>query len=57
MEDALIIVDGQDGSSIPARIARGRTPALFGTSEQAQRKFWEFFTVHTSGTRTRGALT
>ena len=41
MEDDLIIVDGQDGSSIPARIARGMTPALFGVSKQAQRKFWE----------------
>ena len=47
MEDALIIVNGPEESSNPARIARGMTPALFGASEQAQRKFWEFFTAHT----------
>ena len=56
MEDALIIVDGPDGSSIPARIARGMTPALFGISKQAQRKFWEF-SPPISGTRTRGVPT
>ena len=55
MEDALIIVDGPEGSSIPARIARGMTPALFGTSEQAQRKFWEFFTAHIRNPNTRRA--
>ena len=46
MEDALIIVNGPCGSSIPVRIARGATPALFGSTVQAQRKFREFFTAH-----------
>ena len=55
MEDALIIVDGQDGNSIPARIAHGMTPALFGVSRQAQRKFWEFFTAHIRNPNTRRA--
>ncbi len=57
MEDALIIVDGPEGSSIPARIARGMTPApaLFGVSKQAQRKFWEFFTAHIRNPNTRRA--
>ena len=56
MEDVLIIVDGRDGSSIPARIARGMTPALFGATEQAQRKFWENSPA-TFATRTRGVPT
>ena len=43
MKDTLIIVNDQNGSSIPAQIARGATPALFGVSEHAQRKF---FTAH-----------
>ena len=55
MEDALIIVNGPTGSSIPARIARGATPALFGVSEEAQRKFWEFFTVNIRNPNTRCA--
>ena len=55
MEDALIIADDPAGSSIPVRIAREMTPALFGTSEQAQRKFWEFFTVHIRNPNTRRA--
>ena len=55
MEDALIIIDGPEGSSIPARIARGMTPALFVVSEQAQRKFWEFFTAHIRNPNTRRA--
>ena len=55
MENALIIVDGQDGSSIPARIARGMTPALFSVSKQAQRKFGEFFTAHIRNPNTRRA--
>ncbi len=55
MEDALIIVYGQDGSSSPARIARGMTPALFDVSKQAQRKSWEFFTAHIRNPNTRRA--
>ncbi len=55
MEDTLIIVNGPEGSSIPARVARGMTPALFGTSEQAERKFWEFFTAHIRNPNTRRA--
>ena len=55
MDNALIIVNGQNGSSIPARIARGATPVLFGTSERTQRKFWEFFTVHIRNPNTRRA--
>ena len=55
MEDALIIVDGPEGSSIPARIACGMTPALFGVSKQAQRRFWEFFTAHIRNPNTRRA--
>ena len=55
MEDAVIIVDGPDGSSIPARIARGMTPALFGGTGQAQRRFWEFFTAHIRNPNTRRA--
>ena len=55
MENALIIANPAGGSSILARIARGRTPALFGTSEQAQRRFWEFFTVHIRNPNTRHA--
>ena len=55
MENALTIVDGPDGNSIPARIARGTTPALFGVSDHAQRKFWEFFTVHIRNLNTRRA--
>ncbi len=55
MEDALTIVDGPDGSSIPARIARGATPEMFSVSKQAQRKFWEFFTAHIRNPNTRRA--
>ena len=55
VEDALTIVDGPEGCSIPARIACGMTPALFGVSEQAQRKFWEFFTAHIRNRNTRRA--
>ena len=55
MEDAPIIIDGQGGSSIPARIARGMTPTLFCVSKQAQRKFWEFFTAHIRNPNTRRA--
>ena len=55
VEDALIIVDGPEGISIPARIARGMTPALFGVSKQAQRKFWEFFTANIRNPNTRRA--
>ncbi len=55
MKDALIIADDPDGSSIPARIARGMTPALFGVSEQAQRRFWEFFTANIRSPNTRRA--
>ena len=55
MEDALIIVDGQGGSSTPARIACGMTSALFGVSKQAQRKLWEFFTAHIRTPNTRRA--
>ena len=51
----MIIVDGPDGSSIPARIARGMTPALFGGTGQAQRRFWEFFTAHIRNPNTRRA--
>ena len=46
MRDALIIDNSPSGSSIPARIAHGTTSALFGATEQAQRKFWELFTAH-----------
>ena len=46
MEDALIIVNGPCGSSIPVRIARGAMPARFGSTVQAQRIFREFFTAH-----------
>ena len=55
MEDALIIAGDPVGSSIPARIARGMTPALFGVSKQAQRRFWEFFTAHIRNPNTRHA--
>ena len=55
MVNALTIVNGPDGSSIPVRIARGATPALFGTSRRAQRKFWEFFTAHIHNPNTRRA--
>ena len=46
MENALTIAGDPVGSSIPA---------LFGTSEQAQRKFWEFFTAHIRNPNTRRA--
>ena len=55
MEDALIIAGDPVGSSIPARIARGMTPALFCVSKQAQRRFWEFFTAHIRNPNTRRA--
>ncbi len=55
MKITLIIVNDQNGSSFPARIARGATPALFGVSEHAQRKFWEFFTAHIRNPNTRRA--
>ena len=55
MEDALIIAGGPEESSTPARIARGTTPALFGGTKQAQRKFWEFFTVNIRDPNTRRA--
>ena len=53
MEDALTIINGQEGSSIPERIARGATLALFGSTEQAQRKFWDFFTSRIRNPNTR----
>lgn len=55
MENAQTIVDSPDGSSIPAQIARGMTPALFGVSKQTQRRFWEFFTAHIRNPNTRRA--
>ena len=55
MEDALIIAGGPHEGSIPTRIARGMTPALFDSSRQAQRKFWEFFTAHIRNPNTRHA--
>ena len=55
MEDSQVIANPAVGSSIPARIARGATPALFGASDRAQRRFWEFFTVHIRNPNTRHA--
>ena len=55
MENALIIAGHSDGGSILARIARGWTPALFGASDRAQRRYWEFFTAHIRNPNTRRA--
>ena len=55
MEDSLVIANPAGGSSIPVRIARGATLALFGASDRAQRRFWEFFTVHIRNRNTRHA--
>ena len=39
----------------PARAPRTATPALFSTSERAERRFWEFFTAHIRNRNTRVA--
>ena len=51
----MIIFNAQNRCLILARIARSATPALFGGTKQAQRKFWEFFTAHIRNPNTRRA--
>jgi len=42
-------------ADIPARIAAGRTPALFAGTEACQRRFWEFFAATIRNKNTRQA--
>ena len=42
-------------ANIPARIAAGKTPALFAGSESCQRRFWEFFAATIRNKNTRQA--
>ena len=43
-----------EGSARPSPLARhAATPALFAPSEQAERRFWEFFTAHIRNRNTR----
>ena len=47
----LIPVDGPAGAAPPTRHAA--TPTLFSPTEHAERRFWEFFTVHIRNPNTR----
>ena len=40
-------------AALPARIAAGRTPALFAETRQGAQRFWEFFGAHLRNANTR----
>ncbi len=42
-------------ADIPARIATGRTPALFSGTKQREKRFWEFFAATIRNKNTRQA--
>ncbi len=47
----LLPIEASAGAATPA--PRARTPALFSSTERAERRFWEFFTAHIRNPNTR----